>query len=445
MHHTQEQSERGSALVMAIFVLALLTSMGTALLFMSQHEVRMGRAGLHAKQAFYLAEAGIEDGRVTLFVANVNDTLDDELAAAAGADNVIDFDRTLLQVTHDANGNVTSVGGFNDDVPLRSLTMLDSGALNQNGWYAAFLTNDPVDGRSNMTDTNDRVMITAVGALSDDALELVEAIIEPYQYLPEVPAAAITLLGPLPSFDNGDSNAQSHDGTDCDIPGGPYVPIIGTIDADAQSAVQGQMKRPEKFVSGPYGGTGTVGDLTDPADPVVGGSGHGTIDPTWTDCQTLKEMILNLQLSASFYCDSDFELCTIPATTALDEVVFIDGDLTETPSSPHSGILVVTGRLTYSGNTGWDGIILAVGEGYVFRDGGGGGVPSGAVIVAAIDPTPSGPNSDKSDWCDISPDGFGQSTYITDGGGNATVTWCSEDIKNANSVRKYRVVEFVQR
>ena len=74
MPHTQEQSERGSALVMAIFVLALLTSMGTALLFMSQHELRMGRAGLHAKQAFYLAEAGIEDGRVTLFVTNVNVT-----------------------------------------------------------------------------------------------------------------------------------------------------------------------------------------------------------------------------------------------------------------------------------------------------------------------------------------------------------------------------------
>jgi len=65
------EQQRGSALIMAVFVLALLTTMGTALLFMSQHESRMGRAGLHSKQAFYLAESGIEDGRVTLYVANV--------------------------------------------------------------------------------------------------------------------------------------------------------------------------------------------------------------------------------------------------------------------------------------------------------------------------------------------------------------------------------------
>ena len=32
------------------------------------------------------------------------------------------------------------------------------------GWYVAFLTNDPLDGRGNLTDSNDRVMITAVGA-----------------------------------------------------------------------------------------------------------------------------------------------------------------------------------------------------------------------------------------------------------------------------------------
>ena len=66
------RNDRGSALVMAVFVLALLTGMGTALLFLSQHEAKMSQVNLRAKKAFFVAEAGLENGRVTLF--NVNGT-----------------------------------------------------------------------------------------------------------------------------------------------------------------------------------------------------------------------------------------------------------------------------------------------------------------------------------------------------------------------------------
>ena len=76
--------ERGSAMVLAVFVLVLVSSMGISLLFLTHNEVRMGQAGLHAKQAFYLAEAGQEDGRTTLFAANGNDDFSDDLAACAG-------------------------------------------------------------------------------------------------------------------------------------------------------------------------------------------------------------------------------------------------------------------------------------------------------------------------------------------------------------------------
>ena len=41
MNHRQDT---GSAMVMAIFVLVILTSMGTALLFMTQSEVQMSQA-----------------------------------------------------------------------------------------------------------------------------------------------------------------------------------------------------------------------------------------------------------------------------------------------------------------------------------------------------------------------------------------------------------------
>ena len=94
------------------------------LLFLSQHEARMGRVNVRTKQAFYLAEAGIEDARRTLFNSNADEDFDNDLQAAAGPDTDLDFDRDALQVNYDADGNITGLSGYNDDVPLRSLTQI---------------------------------------------------------------------------------------------------------------------------------------------------------------------------------------------------------------------------------------------------------------------------------------------------------------------------------
>ena len=52
--------DRGSALLMSIFVLALLSTMALILAFVSQTEVKMSVADAAAKQAFHLAEAATE-------------------------------------------------------------------------------------------------------------------------------------------------------------------------------------------------------------------------------------------------------------------------------------------------------------------------------------------------------------------------------------------------
>jgi hypothetical protein len=438
--------DRGSALVLAVFVLVLLTAMGTALLFLSQNEAKMGQASLRVKSAFYLAEAAIEDGRTTLFATNGLDPFDDDLEDAAGGDpgDTIDFDPEAIRASYDADGNVTGLTGFGNDVPLRALTPL--GVAGQPGWYAAFLTNDPVDGPTSKVDTNERVMVTGVGAGRDQSFELVQAILEPFQFLPPVPAAALTLLGPKPHFDNGDSAAQEHTGNDCGLPGGAFAPIVGTIGDGATDAVQDNMQRPDKFSSGPlpFEGESTVGNLIDPADPIVDGAGHGTIEPAWLECLALKEMVDFLAIAADYYCNADIESCTFPATSP-DTVVFIDGDVAGTPAGDYSGILVVTGELVYNGATGWDGIILNIGEGRLLRSGGGSRKPSGGVVVASIDPTPNGPAPDRDDWCTTPPDGFEPAYYDTSGGGNSTVEWCSTTIDLANTVRSYRVTEFLQR
>jgi hypothetical protein len=434
--------DRGSALIMVVFVLVLLTGMGTALLFLSQHEARMSQASLRGKKAFYLAEAAIEDGRRTLYVLNGDGPFGDDLVAFS-TDGNIDFDPDAIEAVYDSAGNVTGITGYGDDTPLRGLTQL--GDAENPGWYAAFLTNDPVDGYDTTADTNERVMITGIGAGPDRSFEMVQAIIEPFQFLPPVPPAAMTLLGPNPYFDNGDSNAQAHTGNDCGVGGGAFAPIVGGIGNGNSQAIKDRMNRPEKFESGPLPHTGedTIGDLIDPSDPIVADAGNGTIDLQWTDCQVLKDLVEFLAIAADYYCNSDTQSCTI-APTGPDDVIFIDGDVAGTPAGSYSGILVVTGELIYNGNTGWDGVILAIGEGRIVRSGGGGGNPSGSVVVANIDPSPSGPANDRSDWCTTSPDGFGQAYYDASGGGNSTIEWCTNWIDIANSLRSYKVLEFVQ-
>jgi hypothetical protein len=288
-------------------------------------------------------------------------------------------------------------------------------------------------------------MLTTIGAAQDRSIEVIQAILEPWTILPPVPPAAISLLGPSPNFNNGNSNAQAHTGDDCGVGGGEFAPIVGVIGNAAAGQVRADMNRPDRFQSGPYTEEDTVADITDPTDPIVVDAGHGTIDPSWTDCDTLKELIVGLAIQADYYCNTDVSSCSWPSTVAPNDIIFIDGDLSNTPSGSYTGILVVTGQLTYSGNTGWDGIILAVGEGAIIRSGGGAHNPSGSVIVANVDPTPNGPNNDRSDWCTAPPDGFGSVNYEVTGAGNSTVEWCTADIDTSNARDSFRVAEFLQR
>ena len=184
---------------MAIFVLFLLTSMGGALLFMADSDVKMNKAGLRAKAAFYQAEAALENARNVLRVRNLasasTSSFTDELAAAAGTDLSLQLNPATIAPTYDSAGRVTGFTGYGDDVPLVPFTAFNG------GWHAAFLTNDPIDGRTNTTDTNDRLMITAIGATSDRAVEVVQAIVD-REALPSLPAT-ITMLGPTPSGFSG--------------------------------------------------------------------------------------------------------------------------------------------------------------------------------------------------------------------------------------------------
>ena len=445
MSSNRSSRERGSATILTIFALVLLTGMGVAFLYMSHSDVKVNQAGQRATKAFYLAEAGLEDARTQLAATNVSsvdpNSLTDELATADGANNALNFNADTLTPTFDSSGNVTGFTGYGDDVPLRGLTSFAG------GWYAAFLTNDPLEtgGKLDPTDTNDRGMITSIGVGSDRSVEVVQAIVEK-QTLPGLPAT-ITAMGPTPSmFDGGSSGAKFYEGDDCagatgytGIPG-YSVPVVGTVGTASETYAAGQVDGTSAtWESDGHSGDEVVDDLTSTADPIW----TQTIDPLWRDCAYLKSLGTIIKNAADYVCTTPTG-CTHWASSTISTVTYVEGDLDLGPVTG-KGILWVTGQCHMRGGTNWDGVIFVVGTGDFLRDGGGNGHTYGATFIADIS-GPDGIFGNSDDCTGPGPDpGFSSISFETSGGGTHDTIYCSSAIQMALNGLPFDVMDFRQR
>jgi hypothetical protein len=422
--------QRGSALVIAVFVVAILSAMALALTFMGENELKLGRADLRGKRTFYVAEAGLEHGRLQLFDTNGKNSFDDDLLAAAGGTvDGIELDVDALVPTFDVAGILTGFSaGYGDDAPLLGTTSFGDGA------YLTFLTNDPIDGIDTTTDTNDRVMLTAVGGTVGGSLEVVQAIVEPEPLLPPTPKSGITMIGPSPVWSPGNSNAKLYTGNDCNGAGEPGVhyPTVGLISDAAAADVIAVPDKPT-YESGSLAPEDTIANLNDTSHPAV----SEPLDPRWQDCQELHDLVVYLRGKAKYLC-TDGSTCTLP-TPAPDNLIYVDDDY-EADAEDGEGVLIVTGTLTLNGSFSWDGILLVIGEGVVTRSGAGGDTISGGVIVADV----AGADEIFGNGDDCAT-GLLPPTWDTSGGGSGTVSYCGATVWDAFPHDVYRVVEFLQR
>jgi len=301
------------------------------------------------------------------------------------------------------------------------------------GWYAAFLTNDAVNGTS-PTDTNDRVVITGVGLDSENSVEIVQAVITREIV---IPPAAITLLGPTPTFVGGHSNPKQYLGEDCNGTGGTpglYAPLVGVIGTTAETLVETGIGTNPAYTSGPYTGDQTFADLSDPTEPTY----NDPMDPIWTDCQELHDFVEKVRTSADVVCNVGTS-CTLP-TPAADNIIFVDDDYTL--NTDGAGLILVTGNFTTNGGVAWDGMMWAIGTGEFRRNGGGSATINGSILVADI----AGPDGDygTADDCTGGVGGFDTATFDENGGGTGTTTYCTDDIFSATPAFPYELVEFRQ-
>ena len=443
MRYRQNRAERGSAMVMAIFVLVLLTSAGLGLLFISQNELKMSRADVASKQVFFMSEGGLEDGRNQLFVLNKASALprelDDELDAAAGANNTIDFDPTTLAPVYNSGGVVTGFTGYGDDVPVKALTPFGG------GWYVAFVQNDLASGapEAMLDDENDRLLLTAMGVNRDQRVEMVRALVEREDTF-AIPPATITVLGENSSFEGGNSNSKEYIGDDfgshCPPGTSGNVPVVGMIGSAALTQAEGTINsfRENNYYSGSDIGTATIEDLTTDPD----------LPELWTNCQMLVELADIVRTMADLRGDTSTPRASL-GTPSTPKAVYINGDYDLSGNFTGSGLLLVTGHFEMDGQVSWQGPIFVIGVGELERNGAGNGVVSGGIVVADV----AGPDrilftaddcSGEDGVHNTADDGVARGSFYSDGTGTSKTGYCSAYFNQWQSMRPFKLLSFVQ-
>jgi hypothetical protein len=204
---------------------------------------------------------------------------------------------------------------------------------------------------------------------------------------------ALTLAGPSPNFGTPNSQNFQVDGKDansCNDANGvfPPRPAIGVFDdpnhptsPTAVSSVIAALGKPNNYI-----GAHAAPDI----ENVFGSLG---------DSATPDGLNAFVQAVASV---ATSKYGTNPGSIALGTqanpvIDYVNGDYTMGPSTGY-GILLVTGKLTFHGNYGWNGLILVIGAGASVMDGGGNGIVNGAVFVANTTASTTYLGSPDAEW-----------------------------------------------
>ena len=133
--------------------------------------------------------------------------------------------------------------------------------------------------------------------------------------------------------------------------------------------------------------------------------------------------IKHQQVHVAVDAAEDGEIARERRDAFIERVIHPHGDLVLGPGSPTGqGTLVVTGNLTLNGNFNFNGVIMVLGTGAVYRNGGGHGNIYGAMYVAKFPRTGA------------STDVFQAPIFDTSGGGTSNIQYSSDAVDKAKAV-----------
>ncbi|MBU4581805.1 MAG: pilus assembly PilX N-terminal domain-containing protein [Proteobacteria bacterium] len=377
------RDEKGMILVVSLMMISALLLLGTTAVMTSTTDMKINSNYKTSTQALYIAEAGIEVARGQL--RNLGgSTLSQILAARAGANG------SLSNSANSANF-YTNSAFVSDDLPYVAQTSFGGGTYRVYLTNAATLTGvSPVETVTSTTDTDLRVTLTSFGQGPNNSLVVVQEVVKQLT-LPPLPGA-IVLPGPGVAFNGGNSNASGVDGMS--------ESAITLTSAASQTAVVNNLTSINR-----------IDNYTCSSPPCINNEA-ATIDPTWNSVSGIEGLYNTLMSMADVVTTGTTTLTAAQVgTTANRKIVVVNGDATLGPVDG-AGILIVTGQLSLYGNFNYKGLIMCIGQGNLFRYGGGNGDIEGAILVART--------RDASNNLLTT---LGDSTYNTNGGGNSDIIY----------------------
>jgi hypothetical protein len=220
-----------------------------------------------------------------------------------------------------------------------------------------------------------RLLLKSTGYGPNGSRKEIEAIIERNLFNDVSSAAAVSMIGPNAGFtwDPGTSNNVSYSGVD------PYntgvsVPSIGLTNQTSLDYVN--THQPPTPLNPP------AANISDEL-------------PDWQQSPTaLDGVIQSYKTAARDTCcyantagggTAPSTVGSVSGTPPIGSgLTFVDGDFTFTGDG--GGVLIVTGKLTLSGNFSFTGLIIVTGSAGVERKGGGNGTITGNMVIAPYNP-----------------------------------------------------------
>jgi Tfp pilus assembly protein PilX len=222
--------------------------------------------------------------------------------------------------------------------------------------------------------------LTALAETAGGSRRMTQYEVTPASF-PPIPGPMI-FDGPNPTYGAPNSNAFNVSGVDaaqgpnagtgCGAPAN--MPAIGAFSNADQTSLTNNgtvQKRSGSYASAaPYATTPAIANVS------ASLGSNPKVNLTTVDGLTnLVNMITAAAGSNVFPPGSPSNL----GTTAAPAINVVNGDYT---AGNGTGILLVTGTLTMSGNPSWNGLILVIGKGNVTKNGGGNGTLNGSLFVA---------------------------------------------------------------
>lgn len=288
--------------------------------------------------------------------------------------------------------------------------------------------------------------VTALAILPTGSRKIVQYVVAPVTYGLNFPGA-LTLGGQIGNFKGANSNPYHVNGQDGSgsvaTPGCAPNPatVKAAIDVSAGNAGDGQTN--QAYVTGSlprpnnYTGAGGTPSVTS-SNPTGVLSSPSSLNQLLQTVEQNADAVIPNPPNPPGYNNSgttyNFGGPGWPANMSATnpQVVYVDGSFNLGPNTGY-GILVVTGNFTYQGNSGWNGIILVIGDGtttYV-GNGGGNGEFDGAIFAATTR------DSNGNQLAN-----FGTVNFDINGGGGNGIYYSSCWINKVQKPPRYQVLSF---